>query len=805
MDQVVWLRYLTLIFGNTTHAAATLLAVFLGGLGLGAHLGGRFGARIQRPLRIYALVEIGIALLALLSPRLFELIGTGYVALYQRGGTATALFTAGRVVLAALCLLPPTMLMGATLPLMLRAAAPAGRRLARATAILYAANTLGAVFGAGLAGFVTIRALGLYATLCLAAGFNLAVALACALASRPIRLPAPAAAVTVAPRSWVLLVCCFMGASSLAYEVLWTRILVFHLGSSVYAFSLLLVLFLLGVGAGSLLAAPWADRLSPFAVLALLEAGIAACTLAQLWQFQHLDGSLVALLGMLPPGGFAGVTFVELLALLPILLPPTLIMGLSFPFAVRALSRDPRGAAADVGATYAANTAGSVVGSIAAGFLLIPWLGTQNALLAVGAANALLAGILWLVRPGGSAERRGWRWAALGAPLPLLAAMILTPPDRVILSAGTFRDDRPRDLVYFAEDASASVTVRRARSISGPYLSLELNGINVAGTSPELFAVQKMQGHLPLLLAAEARRVLHIGFGSGGTAHAVSLHPVEQLKIVEISPAVLRTSDRYFAHLNHGVLRDPRVEVEVNDGRNFLLASPERFDAILSDSIHPRYAGNGSLYSSEYFRLLRARLRPGGVASMWLPMYSMQPRDFAMVLRAFADAFPHVAVWYEPSSLNAFTIVTGTLDRPAWSAETLARAFADQRIAAELAELGIRGPAEILACYLEGGESLRRWLLRVPPHVDDVPTVEYESGTSFDRDWTWLENFEELLFRRPASPPEAFLAPLPPPERERARRLFAERRVVLARHRAVLESRLLPEAEAAAAHPGPDR
>jgi spermidine synthase len=348
------------------------------------------------------------------------------------------------------------------------------------------------------------------------------------------------------------------------------------------------------------------------------------------------------------------------------------------------------------------------------------------------------------------------------------------------------------------------VTVRRLRSATGPYLSLELNGINVAGTSPELFAVQKMQGHLPLLLAAEARRVLHIGFGSGGTAHAVSLYPVERLKIVEISAPVLRVSDRYFAHLNQGVLRDPRTEVEINDGRNFLLASAESFDAILSDSIHPRYAGNGSLYSAEYFRLVRARLRPGGVASMWLPMYSMKPRDYAMVLRAFADVFPHTTVWYEPSSLNAFTIVTGTTDRPAWSAETLARAFGDRRIAAELAELGIRGPGDILAGYLEGGESLRRWLKRVPPHVDDLPTVEYESGVTFDRDWTWLENFEQLLFRRPAAPPEAFLAPLPPAERERALRLFAERRLVLARHRAALESRLLAEAaeaEAAAARP----
>jgi spermidine synthase len=403
-------------------------------------------------------------------------------------------------------------------------------------------------------------------------------------------------------------------------------------------------------------------------------------------------------------------------------------------------------------------------------------------------ANAALAALLWLARPGERATFvPAWRWTAVLLPLPLAAGILLLPPDRVILAAGTFRHDRPGDLVHFAEDASASVTIRRARSPAGRYLSLELNGVNVAGTSPELYAVQKMQGHLPLLLAADARRVLHIGFGSGGTAHAVSLHPVERIKIVEISPAVLDASDRWFADLNFGVLRDPRVEAEINDGRNYLLATRERFDAILSDSIHPRYAGNGSLYSREYFRLVGERLAPGGVASMWLPMYSMRPDNYAMVLRAFAEVFPHVAVWYEPSSINSFTIVTGTADRPAWDSVTLARAFGAPAVRRELAELGIHGPAELLACYLDGGEALRRRLERVPPHVDDLPAVEYESGALLERDWTWLAIFADLVRRRPPSPPAEFLAALSPAERARAERLFAERRALLASHQAALE------------------
>jgi spermidine synthase len=302
-----------------------------------------------------------------------------------------------------------------------------------------------------------------------------------------------------------------------------------------------------------------------------------------------------------------------------------------------------------------------------------------------------------------------------------------------------------------------------------------------------------MQGHLPLLLAAAPRRVLHIGFGSGGTAHAVSRHPVEEIRIVEISPAVIRTSGRFFRDLNFDVLRDPRVGVEINDGRNFLLATEQRFDAVLSDSIHPRYAGNGALYSYEYFALLRERLRPGGVASMWLPMYGLSPDRYLMILRAFQDVFPHVAVWYEPSSVNAFTIVTGTVDRPAWDAATLARGFDDPRVRGELADLGIQGPADLAACFLVGGQPLRRWLRRVPPHVDDLPAVEYDEASLLERDWSWLETFEALLARRPAAPPEEYLVALTPEERRRAGELFAQRRELLERHRTVLEDKLLAE------------
>lgn len=823
MDQVVWLRLLGLSFGNTTYAAATLLAVFMGGLALGTLVFGRWADRLRRPLTVFAAVEIGVALIALASPHLLGMIDAAYVQVYRVLGAHPALFAAGRAVLAAAVLLPPTALMGGTLPLMLRAVGGADRRW-RSTALFYAVNTLGATAGVALAGMVTIRLVGLEATLVLAAGLDLVAGLGAAVLSRPRppaaagadRRPPPYAVPAAEPaggRGPLLALFFAMGAASLGYEVLWTRALVFYLGSSVYAFSLMLLIVLLGIGAGSLAAAPWADRVrSPRAALAWLEALVAVWAVVEIALFERLNAVLVAVAGLLRPGSFAGISAVEVVAVLPILGPPTLAMGASFPLAVRLASRGAARYGGDVGAVYSANTAGAVAGSLGAGFVLIPWLGTQNALLALGALNGAVAAALALGRPagwrrgaalpaGGAPGRRApalraLRWGWLALPLAVAAAAGRFPDDAVVLSAGMFRSDQPGDLLFFDEDASATVTIRRLPSPTGPYLSLELNGVNVAGTSADNYQVQKLQGHLPMLLAGhrDGARVLHIGLGSGATAHAVSLHPVGAIEVVEISPAVPRAAAAWFGDINHGVLGDPRLALEINDGRNFLLATPRRFDAILSDSIHPRYAGNGTLYALEYFRLVRRRLAPGGTVSMWLPMYSLTPLNYGMILRAFSEVFPETAVWYEPSALNSFTVVTGRAGPPAWPMDSLRAGFADPAVAAELAGLGLAEPADLIGCYLVGGEALRRWLEPLPPHTDDLPAVEYESGSLIDRDWTWLANFDRLLARRAAAPPAGFLAELTPAERDRAQRRWELNGRLMAAHREFLARQLRRQA-----------
>ncbi|MEO8275544.1 MAG: fused MFS/spermidine synthase [Thermoanaerobaculia bacterium] len=840
IDQVAWLRYLSLVFGNTTLATATLLAVFMAGLGLGAFLFGRIADRTRRPLTIYALLEAGIGLFAMFSPRFFAGMTEVYVAVDRstnHSGSAPWSFLLLRVALVALCLLPPTILMGGTLPLVVRSlfrgravagAASSTAGPGRDVALLYGANTLGAVLGVAGAGFVTIPLVGLHATLLLSAALNFAAALGALALARSFPRIATDASANFAPageplhdasKRHLLVAAALMGATSLAFEVLWTRILLFYLGSSVYAFSLMLLGFLLGVAIGSFAIARVVDRLDrPLALLAGVELGIAATAPLSIWLFATLNGRQLALSETLHPQGFGVAMLAQLLAVLPVVLPPTLLMGVSFPLLVR-IYTDRRGQGsraiidhesvstlgADLGALYGANTLGCIAGSLGAGFLLIPALGTQRSLLFVG---AICAGIAWLFVRGAGAPteagssagidgakrfRRGVTALAIATPLLFLGLDALLPANRVILAAGIFGQDRPGDLVHFHEDASAAVAIRKKSEAAGPYLSLELNGVNVAGTSPDLYAVQKLQGHLPMLLGdSRNARVVHIGFGSGGTAYAVSRHPVSEIRIVEISPAVLAASSRYFADINHGVLADPRVHVQINDGRNFLLATTEVFDAVLSDSIHPRYAGNGSLYSEEYFRIVADRLSPDGVVSMWLPMYTLTPSNFAMIVRAFKNVFPDTVVWYEPSALNSFTVVTGRKRDGPWDPTALARGFADPAVQEALSDIGMRNPADLLACALLMGPELDAYLGATPPHVDDLPAVEYESGTLLAGDWTWLATFSQLLAHRPAEPWPAILEALPPDQKDRERELWHQRTLLLEDQRRFLASQVTP-------------
>ncbi|MGV8041823.1 MAG: fused MFS/spermidine synthase [Thermoanaerobaculaceae bacterium] len=737
--EVVWVRALGLVVGNSLWAAVAVVAAYMGGMAVGSALVARWLPRLRRHLRWYAVAEALAAVFALATP--LAMTGLARLAAHlgaePLGGWGLALL--GRFALAWLFLAVPTVAMGATLPLLV-ARVGGQAALVRSVAWLYAANTFGAVAGVFGAAFFGLPLLGERATLSVAALIGLLVAGLAWLAETHVP---PAVAAASAPptshRAWLAWPALF-GFVALALQLVWTRVLLLHLGSRVYAFALILTIYLLGIALGA--AAARLVRSSPRAGLAWCQLATAVLLLAQLPVLARFADLLEWLARALGSSGFALTQLALGCGVALLLLGPTMAFGASFPLAVAAWPAEGDGGR-KTGLVAAANTSGAIVGTILAPLVLVPLVGSQRILVIFAGTCALAAAALAV----GRAVR------AVGVAVVVAAGLAAVAlPDGMVLRGADIVSEG--ELETLAESASATVVVRRISDARGEWRSLELNGVNVAGTSVELRAIQRLQGHLPLLLHPSPRRVLHIGFGSGGTAFAVSRHDVERIDVAEISPEVLAVSDRVFGDVNHGVLGDPRVRVLLNDGRNVLLASHEKWDAILSDSIHPVFAGNSTLYTREYFQMCRDHLTEGGVVSMWLPMYSLSETSFLGILRAFWEVFPGTAVWYDPITLNEFTVVTGTTNagplRVRWEQ------LADPRLEPTLAEAGARSPTALAGMLLLGPREVAALVRDVLPHVDDFPEVEYRSGRLYMRELTWLDNFRTLwAARAQANPFEA--------------------------------------------------
>jgi spermidine synthase len=745
IGEVVWMRMLGLVLGNTVWAASTVVAVWMAGMAAGSVVGARLAPRIRRHLRLYGIAEAGVAVFYAVSPWLHQLLLRVGRLVGADLGAHPGLGITQRFVLSALALAVPTVLMGLTLPLLVERLR--GARLTARVGLLYGVNTLGAATGVLLTGYLLLPLLGERGTLAAAATVSAVVAATAVLSER---LVPPATAVEEQPSARVaapmfLVLVAAMGFAALAAELVWVRILVLHLGSRVYAFALLLGVYLAGLAIGSLVARAVLPRLGmPGRSLGLVQATL-ACTLVVQLMALGWTGELMAWLAAVlrPPATFGGLQLVMVLAVVALFLPVTVLFGASFPLAVAA---DParRSAGAHTGVVGAANTAGAIAGAVAAPFLLVPHLGSQRTLLLLAAVHAAVAILL--------SPRRGVIAATAAAVVGVAVCAVALPGDWVLRQADVV-EATTSELLELDEAVGATVVVKRYIGPQGSWRSLELNGMNVAGTDPALLAVQQLQGNLPLLQVANPERVLHIGFGSGGTCWAVSRYPVDRIDVVEISPQVLAASDTWFADVNHGVLADPRVHVILNDGRNYLLATDTRYDAILSDSIHPLYAGNSTLYTKEYFELCRAHLKPGGVASMWLPLYSLDPGSYLRILRAFHEVFPRTAVWYDITTVNENTVVTGMVEPGPLDLEW--SRLADPGPQESLESAGIRTRDDLVCRLLLGPDQVEPLTMRVPPLQDDLPYVEYTAGRLMRRNASWLANLEILYQARARSDPFA--------------------------------------------------
>jgi spermidine synthase/MFS family permease len=755
--EVIWVRYLTLVVGHTTFAASLVVSAFLAGLVLGSAVWGRFADRLRRPLLAYGLLEAATGVLALGTTRVLETLPGWLSALGLPGGGPMPV----RAVLAFLLVLPPTFVMGGTLPVLMRFVVRELAGLGRSFGVLYSLNTLGAALGCGLAGFYLIGAVGLWRTAALAAGLNLLVALAVLLLhlrlrpeplapspAGPVSAPAPESSSLFHGKRRALLIAVFAlcGFASISYEVLWFRVLSTSLDSSTYAFTILLVTFLVGLVLGGLVySLKLAGRGRELELFVSVEAMLAFAGLLSLALLGLSRPVQQVLAGWLGGWGSHAVYVGMLLHAALIILVPASLIGVIFPLVVQLTTRHVASAASNVGLLYSVNTLGGIVGSLLVGFVLVPAVGTQATFVLVCALNLALALGVQAMDPETRPRARQSLWASA---VLLAGAVALVPGDLLVRAFAEHADSRVR-FVREGVDGTLAVLEYDTESVcdSGFYAcgpgcrerrfrhqQLLFGSVSYANTALPRKRYMATLAHLPMLLHPEARDVLQVCFGTGSTAGSFASHPeLRSLTIVDTNPDVLAAAP-HFAEHNHGVAQDPRAHVVFGDGRLVLLSQPVRYDVMSFGPPPPRAAGVVSLYTPEFYREVKRRLAPGGVLAQWIPLQQQPDNLTRGLVTSLLESFSEVTLWI-PSDYEAVLVAADrplAVDVPAWEAR-----WARPSVARSLADVGFTSPYGLMATYVAGTEALRRWTRGYPPVTDDHPSVEYflfNADKPFDAD-----------------------------------------------------------------------
>lgn len=764
--QVVWARQLSTVFGVSAFAMAAVLSAYFLGMALGAWWIGRRADRLARPLAGYGVLEAGASLLAIAItiaiPRLDALL-VPVMRDLEENFLAMSLV---RFAAALAVLVPPTMLLGATLPMLARGLVAHEAEMGPRVAQLYAVNTAGAVAGVLAAGFALIPALGLRATAFVGAAIGLAVAVAAVLASRRLPSAVPAARTSGAsaePRgdAAVLLAFGVSGFAALALEVVVLRLLGHLQSSSTLAISGMLAVFLTGIALGSAFAGRRVEALGDRSglSLAMLEAAIGGVLVASFWLFATARGNAgaIAILTGEAHDALVRPRFAMLAAAM-VFAPPTLLLGATFPLAARAYVGSVERLGTHLGRLYAANTLGGVVGSFVAGFLLIPALGAERSLTAIALLFCVNGALLAVFVRGAD---RSDRVQTAGRSLAVALIVLALRPDFV--ESWLLERSGSERVVHAREDYYGTVAVVERSEDEGAVRQLMLNGDFMSNTSEYALRYMRLASHLPaLLVEGTPRRGLVICFGAGITVDALASHPgVEQVTVVELSAAVLESA-RYFEHVNRGVLARPNVEAVVGDGRRYLARrAATRFDVITLEPPPPAGAGIANLYSRDFYELARTRLAPGGVMAQWIPIATQSPEATRSLLRAFTDVFPHAALWWTES---LETLVVGS-DRPLHLDLGRVRALLrDPNVGPTLREIGIEDEHDLVSYYLLGEAELAAWLEGAVPVTDDLPLIEYVGAGTHDENWRVLE---EMIRRRPEPAALAARFTLPPSDTPR--------------------------------------
>jgi len=755
--EITWMRSLGSVFGNTVFASSTVLTTFMLGLALGSFLLGRVADRLRNPLRLYAILELAIGIYALAFPWLLERVDGFYLWFYQTTDPSFAVMNLVRFAASLLLLLLPTALMGGTLPILsvlwtfLSDPKTNASRTGRSVGYLYAVNTFGAVAGAFLTGYFLIRLLGVNRTITITAAVNGLIAgigwmMSRRYPSRPVgppdkpgkskdRSPAEQGAVSPGSRSTQFAVggAVFLaGFCALALEVLWTRVLVFVLETSAYAFTCMLTCFVFGLALGSLLASRWlVPRLkSPLFALGIIEFLLGLAVTGSIYVLGLLWSIDLFIIERLPMGtSLLPDMTAHFLDTLVVVLLPTLLMGMVFPVAIEACAATWQNVGRRVGQVYAWNTVGCVLGSFTAGFLLIPQFGMRDSFLGIIAVLLVLAvGLIWI------SDQRRIRWvipAAGIAAVVLLVNALAIPRDVFLRTMNTYH--YPSKIVYMHDDATGTVTVHDLPD--GDRL-IVADGVDVAGMNLMLRTTQKLQAYAPLLVHENPQDVVQIGYGSGETCGIGLDFGVPNYTIVDVSPGIF-TAGKFFDEINRGSYAHPKLRKVIMDGKNFIKLTPETFDIIMNDSTYPGTTGSSALYTYDHFLACRHRLKPGGVLSCWVPL-DLRPEDFRIIIRSFQAAMPHSSLWMVNNCLNKHAVFIGTLEPTRLNFQRISNLMTRPGVAADLQAISVHSAYDFLDCMSVDPPGMKKLGGDGPLHTDDHPHLEYGTAIKRNIDESWL-------------------------------------------------------------------
>lgn len=763
--EVVWVRILTLTFGGTVFATSAVLCAFMGGLALGSWVAGKWVDRHRFPLLLFATVQFALGILGLGLMPIFSGLTHFYVLTYQALHPGFYALTSIRFVFSVLVLLVPAALIAAVFPIITKLVVSTNNRVGRGVALVYGVDTMGAVTGAAMGGFVLLAAVGVTATVHVAAGLNFVVSLLAFLmylrtkalwtelpVEQPESVSSSSSKLTLSPRATQVLLWAFAisGAAALSYEVLVTKVLVHALSMRIYAVSTMLACFLFGLGAGSLLCMHLLRRPRPLLLwFALTEAGIGLIGFSLPLQFVWLPSLIDSLASAARTNASVG-WYVPAIVCFAALLVPTLLMGATLPLLAPVLTPNLRQLGRSVGTLYAVNTLGAVGGVLFTTFLVLPFVGFKTGMIIAGCFNLLVAAVALHYSYGLS---RRLRWTTALAVLTL-GALVLTLSARSSLQPMLLRGFPPSEdgpeVCFFKEGATGTVGVLRVKSGRVGFChQMVVNGNHEGGSDIGSLRTFQLLGNLPFFLHqnhSRPKRVLVIAFGMGITLGAAVDQDSQSVIGVELVPEVLEAAP-WFADYNHNALDNPKVKVYIEDARNFLLATEQEFDIVLLDATHPAHGDSWMLYTQECYQLVKRALAPGGIVAQWVPIHVLAPQDYLSIVRTIQSVFPHLTLWSSPDSSH--TVLVATPEHTRIALAYMRQRMVDPAVHRNFEAAEIADEYSLLSYFIAGEETIAKCVELAPVNTDDLSAVQFTKYSVPGEDTRALYRFLTAIKENP--------------------------------------------------------